>query len=90
MLNAEQEALNAQVSLVTTKRNLVVAAYSLMAAVGRLSVAELGATELAYDPEVHYNEVRRKWWGISIMHRDGRRERIDMWDTYGSRHESMK
>ncbi len=90
VLNAEQEALNAQVSLVTTKRNLVVAAYALMASVGRLTIAELGATELAYDPEVHYREVRRKWWGISITHRDGHREKLDMWETHGSRHESMK
>ncbi|MDX2157025.1 MAG: TolC family outer membrane protein [Hyphomicrobiaceae bacterium] len=90
VLNAEQEALNAQVSLVTTKRNLVVAAYTLMSAIGRLSIAELGAAALAYDVEAHYHEVRRKWWGISITHRDGRSERVDLWETYGTRHESMK
>jgi outer membrane protein len=90
VLNAEQEALNAQVTLVTTRRNLVVAAYSLLSAVGRLTIVEMGAAELAYDPEAHYHEVRRKWWGISITHRDGRRETHDLWDTHGVRHGSMK
>ncbi|MGE3916904.1 MAG: TolC family outer membrane protein [Hyphomicrobiaceae bacterium] len=90
VLNAEQEALNAQVQLVTTKRNLVVAGYSLLASVGRLSIPELGNAEIAYDAEAHYNEVRRKWWGISITHRDGHRERHDLWETVGVKHESVK
>ncbi len=90
VLNAENEALNAQVLLVTTKRNLVVAAYSLLAAVGRLSIVELGNTQLAYDPEAHYHEIRRKWWGISITRSDGRREHVDMWETHGSRHDALK
>jgi hypothetical protein len=25
--------------------------------------------------------VRRKWYGISITHADGRREEIDTWET---------
>ena len=29
---------------------------------------------LVYDPEQHYQEVRRKWFDISITHGDGRRE----------------
>ncbi len=89
VLNAEQEALNAEVSLVTTKRNLVVAGYGVLAAIGRLSITELGATELAYDPEAHYNEVRRKWWGISITHGDGRSERVDLWESHGRRHSTQ-
>ena len=90
VLNAEQEALNAQVQLVTTKRNLVVASYTLLSAIGRLSITELGTTETAYDPEVHYHEVRRKWWGISITRADGRRETHDMWQTHGTKHSSAK
>jgi outer membrane protein len=90
VLNAEQEALNAQVALVTTKRNVVVASYTLLSAIGRLTITELGATELAYDPEVHYHEIRRKWWGISITHRDGHREHLDLWETHGVKHEPVK
>ncbi|MEW5962899.1 MAG: TolC family outer membrane protein [Pseudomonadota bacterium] len=80
VLNAEQEYLNAQVQLVTTKRNLVVAAYSLLSAIGRLEMPTVGAVANVYDAEAHYHEVRRKWWGLSITHGDGRHEFLDLWD----------
>lgn len=89
VLNAEQELLNAQVQLETTRRNLIVASYTLLSAMGRLSVDNLGVAALVYDPEEHYFEVRRKWWGISITHADGRREDVDLWDRFG-RHFSYK
>ncbi len=89
VLNAEQELLNAQVQLETTQRNLIVASYTLLSAMGRLSVQDLGVAPLVYDPEEHYFEVRRKWWGISITHADGRRESLDLWDRFG-RHFSYK
>lgn len=81
VLNAEQELLNSEVNLVTTKRNLVVAAYNVLAQIGRLDVKGLGVSGTVYDPEAHYHEVRRRWFGISITHRDGRRETIDLWPT---------
>lgn len=90
VLNAERDALDAEVALATTRRNIVVAAYTVLSTVGRLSVGEIGAAEQSYDPEVHYREVRRQWWGISITHADGHREHKDLWETIGSRHESMK
>lgn len=90
VLNAEQESLNAQVALATTRRNLVVASYTLLSAVGRLSISEVGAADLAYDVEAHYLEVRRKWWGISITRADGHRERHDLWETHGVRHDAVK
>ena len=90
VLNAEQEALNAQVQLATTKRNLVVASYSVLSAIGRLTIPELGNADIAYDVEAHYHEVRRKWWGISITHANGHRERLDLWDTHGVKHDAVK
>jgi outer membrane protein len=78
VLNAQQELLNSQVNLVTTRRNVIVAAYALQAALGRLDALSLGVTGIVYDPEAHYQEVDRKWFGISITHEDGRRERIDV------------
>lgn len=81
VLNAQQELLNSQVQLETTKRNVLVATYSVVSAIGRLSVGEVGAASTAYDPEVHYEEVRRKWWGVDITHDDGRREHLDLWGT---------
>lgn len=83
VLNAEQELLNAQVQLETTRRNLVVAAYTLLSSIGRLSVDNIGVVSTVYDPEQHYFEVRRKWWGISITHADGRREDLDLWESHG-------
>jgi len=78
VLNAQQELLTSQVNYETTKRNILVASYTLIAAIGRLSVAEVGAATEVYNPEVHYEEVRRKWWGIDITHDDGRREHLDV------------
>jgi outer membrane protein len=78
VLNAQQELLNSQVNLVTTRRNVIVAAYGLQAALGRLDALSLGVTGIVYDPEAHYHEVDRKWFGISITHEDGRRERMDI------------
>lgn len=81
VLNAQQELLQAQVQLETTKRNVLVATYSVISAIGRLSVAEVGAASSVYDPEIHYQEVRRKWWGIDITHDDGRQEHMDLWNA---------
>lgn len=78
VLNAQQELLQSQVNLETTKRNILVAAYTLVSAIGRLSVSEVGAATPVYNPEVHYQEVRNKWWGIDITHGDGRQEHVDV------------
>ena len=85
VLDAEQELLDAQVRLATTRRDLVVAGYDLIAAVGRLTAKEMGLNKKIYDPEAHYFDVRRKWFGISITHRDGRRERMDVWKSHGKK-----
>jgi outer membrane protein len=76
VLNAEQELLNAEVTLTTDRRNVVVASYTLLAALGRLNAQELGVSHLVYDPEQHYREVRNKWFDISITHHDGREEAL--------------
>ena len=90
VLNAEQEALNAEVALATTERNLVVASYTVLNSIGRLTMPELGVVDQVYDPDAHYWEVRRKWWGVSITRPNGHREHLELWDTHGSAHESMK
>lgn len=77
VLNAELEYLNSQVNLETTRRNLVVAAYSVIASMGRLDAAWIGAAAYVYDPNVHYQEVRRKWIGLSIKYGDGRTETFE-------------
>ena len=77
VLNAELEYLNSQVNLETDRANQVIAAYSVISAMGRLDVAWIGAAAYVYDPVVHYKEVRRKWIGVSITHADGRIEQLD-------------
>jgi outer membrane protein len=70
VLNAQQELVNARVSLVTAQRDRVVASYTLLAAVGRLSPEILGLKTEIYDARVHYHQVRDKWIGVRTP--DGR------------------
>ena len=70
VLNAQQELVNARVSLVTAQRDRVVASYTLLASVGRLSPQVLGIPTDLYDPRVHYHQVRDKWFGVRAP--DGR------------------
>ncbi len=64
VLNAQQELVNARVALVTAQHDRVVASYTLLAAVGALSMRRLGLNVLVYDPMVHYQQVRDAWMGV--------------------------
>jgi outer membrane protein len=64
VLNAQQELVNARVQLVTSQRDRVVASYTLLAAVGRLSPEALSLPTETYDAKVHYHQVRDKWMGV--------------------------
>ena len=66
VLDAEQELLNSLVTLVTSERDLVVAEYNLLAAIGRLSVSTLPITNIIYDVEENYRYVNRRWRGGDI------------------------
>jgi outer membrane protein len=70
VLNAQQELVNARVALVTAQHDRVVASYTLLAAVGALSMQRLGLNVLIYDPQVHYQQVRDAWVGVRTP--DGR------------------
>ena len=70
VLNATQELLNARTALVQAQHDRVVASYSVLAAVGRLSVVTLGLPVQIYDPTVHYHQVRDVWIGVRTP--DGR------------------
>ncbi|KTE39057.1 MULTISPECIES: TolC family outer membrane protein [unclassified Sphingopyxis] len=61
ILNAEQEYLNTQVQLVSARRNSYVAAFSVLAAMGKAEARDLGIEGGAlYDPEVNYKRVKGK------------------------------
>jgi outer membrane protein len=70
VLNAQQELVNARVALVTAQHDRVVASYTLLAAVGGLSMQKLGLNVLIYDPQVHYQQIRDAW--IGVRNPDGR------------------
>jgi len=81
VLNAEQELLEAQVQLIVTRRDMVVAGYTLLHAIGSLNAETLRLADPVYDAEAHYEEVRRKWFGISITHANGRRVTFEAVDN---------
>jgi len=64
VLNAQQELVNARVALVTAQRDRVVASFTLLAAVGRLSAQVLSLKVPVYDPITHYHQVRDTWFGV--------------------------
>jgi outer membrane protein len=70
VLNAQQALVNARVALVTAQHDRVVASYAVLSAVGRLSPQVLNLPTTAYDPGVHYQQVRDNWFGVQTP--DGR------------------
>ena len=74
ILDAERELLDAEVALVSNLRDLVVNAYAVLSAVGRLTAKDLKLTSRAYEAKAHSDDVRHKWYGISITHANGQRE----------------
>ncbi len=70
VLNAQQALVNARVALVTAQHDRVVASYSVLNAVGRLSPIVLKLPTTTYDPSVHYQQVRDSWAGVRTP--DGR------------------
>jgi len=65
VLDTEQELLNAQVRVVQFERDRVVAAYTLLQAMGTLTAEALALPVDIYDPTKHYNNVRWQFIGTS-------------------------
>ena len=70
VLNAQQTLLNARVSLVGAQRDRIVASYSILASSGRLTASLLGLKVQPYNPVVHFDQVKDKWFGLRTP--DGR------------------
>jgi outer membrane protein len=70
VLNAQQALVQARTSLVTAQHDRIVASYTVLASVGSLSPQTLGLHTEAYDPVVHYQQVRDSWIGVRTP--DGR------------------
>jgi outer membrane protein len=66
ILNAEQELLDTQVRLVSAERDAYVAAFTLLAAMGKAEARDLGLDGGAlYDPATNYERVRNQIWDWS-------------------------
>jgi len=63
ILNAENELLNAQVQLVTSRRNAYVAGFNLLSTMGKAESRDLGLDGgVLYDPDVNYRRVEGAIW----------------------------
>ena len=70
VLNAQQELVSARSTLVTAQRDRVVASYSVLSAIGRLSADTLKLKTELYDARRHYDQVKGLLWGTQTP--DGR------------------
>ena len=70
VLNAQSDVITAQILLAGAQRDAVVAAYTLVSAIGHLSPQRLSLNVAAYEPEEHYQAVKDKWYGLRTP--DGR------------------
>jgi len=70
VLDQQQELLNAQVTLIVAQRDVVVASFALLSAMGRLTAEHLRLPTKPYDPVEHYTAVEGKWYGVRTP--DGR------------------
>ncbi|RWB00662.1 TolC family outer membrane protein [Mesorhizobium sp.] len=70
VLNAQATLITAKINQAAAERDLVVASYAILSAIGRLSVERLALQVVKYKPEEHYNAVKDKWFGLRTP--DGR------------------
>lgn len=66
VLDAEQELLDARVSLVRAQRDEAVASFSVRQQIGTLVASKLALGVPTYDFEAYYKKVRNKWFGWGI------------------------
>ncbi|UFN51004.1 TolC family outer membrane protein [Roseomonas sp. OT10] len=63
VLNAEQELLNARVTLIRALAAVVTGSYSIATSIGRLTAQDLNLPVPRYDMTAYYREVRNRWAG---------------------------
>ncbi|MFT9257248.1 MAG: TolC family outer membrane protein [Acetobacter sp.] len=65
VLQQQATLLMAQVALVQNLSNMVLSSYSVAAAIGRLTAADLKLNVPLYDDKAYYNAVKDRLWGLS-------------------------
>ena len=66
VLDAQNELVNAQVALANARRDRIVAGYQLVAAIGRMTAADLRLSVPIYDPRENLEDVRDKAFGARV------------------------
>ena len=64
VLDTQTQVINAQIALANSSRDIKVAGYAILSAIGRLSAKNLGLQVAVYEPEVHKKAVEDKWFGL--------------------------
>ncbi|WP_343123255.1 TolC family outer membrane protein [Hoeflea sp. IMCC20628] len=70
VLNAQQTVLTAKEAISQSERNAIVASYSVIASTGKLTIDRLGLHVANYQPEIHYEATKDRWYGLRTV--DGR------------------
>ncbi len=70
MLNAQADVITAKIQLVGAERDVVVASFAILSAIGSLTAPKLGLQVAEYKPQEHYKAVKDKWGGLRTP--DGR------------------
>ena len=70
VLQIQATVLNAKENLAVAQRDAVVASFSILASIGRLTVENQDLKVAEYKPEVHYEKVKDAWFGLRTV--DGR------------------
>jgi len=66
VLDAEQELLDAKVSIVSAERDEIVARFNLKSAIGELTAKNLSLPVDVYDSENNLGKVRSQWFGGEV------------------------
>ena len=78
VLDAEQDLFNAQIGLIRARRDMAVARFGVVVAVGGLTARDLGLEVPLYDPEEAYEDVRGSWWSLDAPGTDAGGGAVDV------------
>ena len=65
MLDAKHELVDSRIVLAGPLRDSVIASYLLLGAICKLTAADLRLPASIYNPPVHYDATRDRWYGTS-------------------------
>ena len=63
LLLTQAQYFQSQANLLAAQQQMRIAAYQVLAAVGRLTARDLGLQVELFDPKRNYDKVRNRWWG---------------------------